>query len=64
VILQLFHPLFCFYPGEDNEAIVFFNDNHKLFVAKMNDDQMNLYIETHGDNPNFSWLWLGHGGKN
>ena len=44
VILQLFHPLFRFYPGEDNEAIVFFNNNHNLFVAKMNDDQMNLYI--------------------
>ena len=36
--------LVLFYPGEDNEAIVVFNDNHNLFVAKMNDNQMNLYI--------------------
>ena len=64
VILQLFHPLFRFYPGEDNnEAIVFLNENHKQFVAQIDDDQMELYIKTHDDNPNFSWLWLGHGGK-
>ena len=64
VILQLFHPLFRFYPGEDNnEAIVFLNENHKQFVAQIDDDQMELYIKNHDDNPNFSWLWLGHGGK-
>jgi len=56
--------MFCFYPGEDNnEAIVFSNENHKLFVAQTNDDQLKLYIKNHDDNPNFSWLWLGHGGK-
>ncbi len=62
VILQLFHPLFHFYSGEDTNKIVFLNENHNLFVAKMNDDQMKLYIKTHNQNPNFSWLWLGHGG--
>jgi hypothetical protein len=56
--------LFRFYPGEDNnEAIVFLNENHKQFVAQIDDDQMELYIKTHDGNPNFSWLWLGHGGK-
>ena len=64
VILQLFHPLFRFYNGEDaHEKIVFLNENHHKFVAKMNDDQIQLYIKTHDDNPNFSWLWLGHGGR-
>jgi hypothetical protein len=64
VILQLFHPLFRFYNGEDaHEKIVFLNENHYKFVAKMNDDQIQLYIKTHDDNPNFSWLWLGHGGR-
>jgi hypothetical protein len=63
VILQLFHPLFCFYPGDDTLEIQFSDDNHHLFVAKMNDDQRSLYIKTHSDTPNFSWLWLGDGGK-
>ena len=63
VILQLFHPLFRFYPGDDTVEIEFSDNNHHLFVAKMNDDQRNLYIKTHGDTPNFSWLWLGDGGK-
>ncbi len=54
---------FHFYRGEDTNEIVFLNKNHNLFVAKMNDDQMKLYIKTHNENPNFSWLWLGHGGK-
>ena len=65
VILQLFHPLFRFHNGEDaHDAIVFLNKNHNLFVVKMNDDQIKkLYIKTHDDNPNFSWLWLGHGGR-
>ena len=62
VILQLFHPLFRFYPGEETNEIVFLNENHSLFVAKMNDDQIKLYNKTHNENPNFSWLWLGHGG--
>ena len=64
MILHLFHPLVRFYPGEDNnEAIVFSNENHKLFVAQMDDYQMELYIKNHDDNPKFSWLWLGHGEK-
>ena len=62
VILQLIHPLFHFYPGEETNEIVFLNENHSLFVAKMNDDQIKLYNKTHNENPNFSWLWLGHGG--
>jgi hypothetical protein len=64
VILQLFHPLFRFYPGDDSAEIEFQDDNHHLFVAKMvNEDQIKMYIKTHGDTPNFSWLWLGEGGK-
>ena len=64
MILQLFHPLFCFYPGDDSAEIEFQDDNHHLFVAKMvNEDQIKMYIETHGDTPNFSWLWLDEGGK-
>jgi hypothetical protein len=63
VILQLFHPLFRFYPGDDTVEIEFSDDNHHLFVAKMNDDQRNSCIKTHGNIPDFSWLWLGDGGK-
>ncbi len=64
VILQLFHPLFHFYPGDDTMEIQFSDNNIHLFVAKMNDAQRKLYIKTHpSDNPNFSWLWLGDGGK-
>jgi hypothetical protein len=63
VILQLFHPLFRFYPGDDSVEIQFSDDNHHLFVSKMNEDQIKMYIKTHGDTPNFSWLWLGEGGK-
>ncbi len=64
VILQLFHPLFRFYNGDDShEKIVFLNENHNKFVAKINDDQLKLYNKNHDENPNFSWLWLGHGGR-
>jgi hypothetical protein len=63
VILQLFHPLFRFYRGEETNEIVFLNENHNLFVAKMNDDQMKLYNKTHNGNPKFSWLWLGRSTK-
>ena len=62
VILQLFHPLFRFYPGDDSAEIDFHDDNHHLFVAKMNEDQIKMYIKTYGETPNFSWLWLGEGG--
>ena len=63
VILQLFHPLFRFYPGDDSAEIDFHDDNHHLFIAKMNEDQIKMYIKTYGETPNFSWLWLGEGGK-
>ena len=65
VILQLFHPLFRFYPGDDSAGveIKFINDNHHLFVAQMNKEQVEKYMNIHGDTPNYSWLWLGEGGK-
>jgi len=63
VIIQLFHPLFRYYPGDDSVEIQFTDDNHHLFVAKMNEDQIKMNIKTHGNTPNFSWLWLGDGGK-
>ncbi len=65
VILQLFHPLFRFYPGDDSAGvdIKFINDNHHLFVAQMNKEQLKMYMNIHGETPNYSWLWLGEGGK-
>ena len=65
VILQLFHPLFRFYPGDDSSGveIKFINDNHNLFVAQMNQKEVKMYENIHGDRPNYSWLWLGLGGK-
>jgi hypothetical protein len=33
VILQLFHPLFCFYPGE-NEELPFSDSNTAFFLKK------------------------------
>ena len=65
VILQLFHPLFCFYPGDDSAGveIKFINENHHLFVLQMNKEQVKMYMNTHGDTPNYSWRWLGEGGK-
>jgi len=58
IILQLFHPLFRFYPGEDTEPS-FTDSNHKLFVMKMNEKQLSTYIQWHGYTPNYSWLWKG-----
>jgi hypothetical protein len=63
MILQLFHPLFRSYPGDDSVEIQFTDDKHHLFVVKMNDDEIKMYIKTHGNTPNFSWLWLGDGGN-
>jgi hypothetical protein len=62
VILQLFHPLFCFYPGDDS-PISFSDDNHNLFVERISDRHIQLYIKIFGDTPNFSWMWLGIAGK-
>jgi hypothetical protein len=62
VILQLFHPLFCFYPG-DGSPISFSDDNHNLFVERISDRHIQLYIKIYGDTPNFSWIWLGFAGK-
>jgi len=36
VILQLFHPLFRFYPGDDSE-LTFTDSNHHLFVVRINE---------------------------
>jgi hypothetical protein len=63
VILQLFHPLFRFYPG-DGSPISFSDDNHNLFVQRISDRHIQLYIKIYGDTPNFSWIWLGFAGKN
>ncbi len=63
VILQLFHPLFRFYPGDDS-PISFSDDNHNLFVERITDRHIQLYIKIYGDTPNFSWMWLGIAGKN
>jgi hypothetical protein len=63
VILQLFHPLFCFYPGDDSEFIQFKDNNHHFFVEKIDESHIKFYIKTYGDTPNYSWLWLGEGGK-
>ena len=62
VILQLFHPLFRIYPGEECEY-QFKDDNHHLFVERMTDTQLEAYTKLYGDSPNYSWVWLGEGGK-
>ena len=59
VILQLFHLLFCFYPGDDSADIQLTDNNHHLFVANMNDDQTKMYIKTHGTHPtSFGCGWV------
>jgi hypothetical protein len=62
VILQLFHPLFRFYPGDDSD-LQFQDDNHNLFVEKITDSHIKYYVKMYGDTPNYSWLWLGDGCK-
>jgi hypothetical protein len=57
-ILQLFHPLFRFYPGDDSEPS-FTDSNHNLFVEKINENKLKTYIQWYGDTPNYSWLWKG-----
>ncbi len=61
-ILQLFHPLFHFYP-EEKIPIPFSDDNHNLFVERMSSRHIQLYNKIYGDTPNFSWMWLGIEGK-
>jgi hypothetical protein len=63
VILQLDHPLFRFYPGDDYDDVVFTDDNHNLFVKEISDSDHKPFFEMYGDTPNYSWLWLGDGGK-
>jgi hypothetical protein len=58
VILQLFHPLFRFYPGDDEE-LLFCDSNHSLFLVKITETNLKTYLSHYGDLPNFSWLWRG-----
>jgi hypothetical protein len=44
VILQLFHPLFHNYPGEECEYI-FKDDNHHLFLERMTNTQLDAYTK-------------------
>ena len=62
VILQLFHPLFCYYPGEECD-FEFKDNNHNLFVERMTDVHLETYTKMYGDSPNYSWVWMGDGGK-
>ena len=55
VILQLFHPLFCLYPGEES-VVIFKDDNHNLFVGKMTDIHIEKYSDMYGNTPNYSWV--------
>ena len=58
VILQLFHPLFRFYPGDDEE-LTFSDSNHSLFLMKINEVNLKTYRSHFGDLPNYAWLWRG-----
>ena len=61
VILQLFHPLFRFYPGDDSE-LPFTDSNHHLFVMRINEKNENnvkLFFRYYGDTPNYAWMWKG-----
>ena len=58
VILQLFHPLFRFYPGDDEE-LTFSDSNHSLFLVKINEVNLKTYLSHYGDLPNYAWLWRG-----
>ncbi len=64
VILQLFLPLFRIYPGEEDLGFPNFKDaNWTHFVEKFNEEYLNLYLKMYGNTPNYSWLWIGAGGK-
>jgi hypothetical protein len=60
VTLQLFHPLFRIYPGEECEY-QFKDNNHHLFVERMTDTQLEVYMKLYGGSPNYSLVWLGEG---
>ena len=62
VFLKLFHPLFCFYPGEECD-LNFKDDNHNLFLEKMTQGHLEKYSQLYGDSSNYSWVWMGEGGK-
>ena len=61
-ILQLFHPAFRKYPGEDGD-FEFKHDNNNLFLEKMTPGQQSMYTKMYGDSPNYSWVWQGEGGR-
>ena len=62
VILQLFHPAFRKYPGEEGD-FVFKHDNNHLFLERMTPGQSSMYTKMYGDSPNYSWVWQGEGGR-
>ena len=62
VILQLFHPLFCYYPGEECDFELKDN-NHKLFVERMTDHHLETYTKIYRNSPNYSWVWMGDSEK-
>ena len=61
-ILQLFHPAFRKYPGEEGD-FVFKHDNNHLFLERMTSAQLTMYTKMYGDGPNYLWVWLGEGGR-
>ena len=61
-ILQLFHPAFRKYPGEEGD-FVFKHDNNHLFLERMTPGQSSMYTKMYGDSPNYSWVWQGEGGR-
>ena len=61
VILQLFHPLFRFYPGEECD-LDFKDDNCNLFLEKTTHVHLEKYSQLYGNTPNNSWVWMGEGG--
>jgi hypothetical protein len=61
-ILQLFHPCFRMYLN-DPPDVHFLNGNHNLFLRELNPDDLKSYINIYGDSPNYSFLWVGEGGR-
>ena len=58
MILQLFHPLFRFYPGDDKE-LPFSDSNHNLFLVKINEANLKTYLSHYVTYP----IMLGCGGE-
>ncbi len=54
VILQLFHVKF-----KKIGNIIFFHDNHTLFVCHFNHNEEQEYTNIFEDMPSFEFLWLG-----